>query len=40
MRNYYLYRHIRLDTNEVFYIGLSDQVKPYRKNSKERNKYS
>lgn len=33
----YLYKHIRLDTNEVFYIGISNQIKKYRKNSKERN---
>lgn len=27
MPNYYLYKHIRLDTNEVFYIGIGTQNK-------------
>lgn len=27
----YLYRHIRLDTNEVFYIGISKSVKNYKR---------
>ena len=30
MRTYYLYRHIRLDKNEVFYIGIGTiPLKPY-----------
>lgn len=37
MNNYYIYRHIRLDKNEVFYIGLGSKN---RFNSKfSRNKY-
>lgn len=37
MNNYYLYRHIRLDKNEVFYIGIGIKN---RFNSKfSRNKY-
>jgi hypothetical protein len=36
--NYLVYRHIRLDTNEVFYIGIgSDKNRPFSKFS--RNKY-
>lgn len=38
MNNYLLYRHIRLDKNEVFYVGISDnENRPYSKFS--RNKY-
>lgn len=37
MNNYYIYRHIRLDKNEVFYIGIGTKN---RFNSKfSRNKY-
>ncbi|MAX51413.1 MAG: hypothetical protein CMH22_05495 [Methylophaga sp.] len=28
-REYYLYRHIRMDTNEPFYIGMGTKVKKY-----------
>jgi len=35
----YIYKHTRLDTNEVFYIGVSTQKHKYRKNSKERNPF-
>ena len=34
-RNYYVYQHTRLDTNEVFYIGIS-KVKKYKR---ARDKY-
>lgn len=38
MNNYILYRHIRLDKNEPFYIGISDNYdRPFSKHS--RNKY-
>ena len=33
-----LYKHIRLDTNEIFYIGISNGLKrPY--STKDRNKH-
>ena len=32
-----VYRHIRLDKNEVFYIGIGNEKRPYTK--KSRNKY-
>lgn len=32
-----VYRHIRLDKNEVFYIGIGREKRPYSK--KDRNKY-
>lgn len=35
--NYYLYRHIRLDTNQVFYIGIGCGRRAYTKHS--RNKH-
>ena len=31
-----VYKHIRLDTNKVFYIGMGDEKRPY---SKRRNKH-
>ena len=38
MKKYYLYRHIRLDKNEPFYIGISSD-KGFRANDKKkRNK--
>ena len=36
MDNYYLYRHIRLDTNEVFYIGIGTGKRAYSKFSRNR----
>lgn len=36
MDNYYLYRHIRLDKNEVFYIGIGTKNRAYSKNSRNR----
>jgi hypothetical protein len=33
---YCLYRHIRLDKNEVFYIGIGNQKRPYSKFSRNR----
>jgi len=35
--NYYLYRHIRLDKNEVFYVGIGNSKRAYSKYS--RNPY-
>lgn len=37
MNNYLLYRHIRLDKNEPFYIGIGNEKRPYEK--RRRNKY-
>ena len=37
MSNYCIYRHIRLDTNEVFYIGIGSVKRPYQKY--KRNNY-
>lgn len=37
MNKYYVYKHIRLDTNEPFYIGKGTKYRPYAKNN--RNKY-
>lgn len=37
LNNYCVYRHIRLDTNEVFYIGVGNLKRPY--SLKSRNKY-
>jgi len=37
MNNKVVYCHIRLDTNEVFYIGIGDSKRPYIKSN--RNKY-
>jgi hypothetical protein len=38
--NFYVYRHIRIDTNEVFYIGKGNFRNYYRANStKSRNKF-
>lgn len=37
MNNYLLYRHIRLDKNEPFYIGIGNKKRPYEK--RRRNKY-
>lgn len=37
MKNYVLYRHIRLDNNEPFYIGIGNQKRPYEK--RRRNNY-
>lgn len=34
---YYLYQHIRNDTNEVFYVGIGDKYRPNEKSS--RNKF-
>jgi len=34
---YCIYRHVRLDDNSVFYIGIGDSKRPYSK--KSRNKY-
>ena len=28
----YLYKHIRLDTNEVFYVGIGGKYRPNQKN--------
>ena len=28
--NHYLYRHIRLDTNEVFYVGIGTKPKSFK----------
>lgn len=30
MNNYYIYKHTRLDTNEIFYIGIS-KTKNYKR---------
>ena len=30
-RDILIYRHIRLDTNEVFYIGIGNEKRPYTK---------
>jgi hypothetical protein len=27
--NIVVYRHVRLDTNEVFYIGIGNETRPY-----------
>lgn len=35
--NIVVYRHVRLDTNEVFYIGIGTQERPYKKSN--RNKW-
>lgn len=35
----YVYKHIRLDTNEVFYIGISSRNNKYRANSKWRSNF-
>lgn len=35
--NIYVYRHIRLDTNQVFYIGIGSKYRPFTKNN--RNKW-
>lgn len=37
MKTYVLYRHIRLDNNEPFYIGIGNQKRPYEK--RRRNNY-
>lgn len=45
---YFVYRHIRLDTNEVFYIGIGKKIENYnslkseyrRAFSKRRNKHN
>lgn len=37
LNNYCIYRHIRLDTNEIFYIGIGNLKRPY--SLKSRNKY-
>lgn len=37
MNNKVVYKHIRLDTNEVFYIGIGDKYRPYIKHN--RNKW-
>lgn len=34
-KNFYIYRHIRLDTNEVFYIGMGKNPKYYKSFEKE-----
>ncbi len=36
-KKYCVYRHIRLDTNKVFYIGIGNEKRPYIK--KDRNEY-
>lgn len=35
MGNYYLYRHVRLDTNEIFYVGVGTKIKKYNSHKKE-----
>lgn len=35
--NFYLYQHIRLDTNEIFYIGIGGKRRPY--DIKNRSKW-
>ena len=30
-RDILIYRHIRLDTNEVFYVGIGNEKRPYTK---------
>ena len=37
MSNKVVYRHIRNDTNNVFYIGIGNEKRPYRKDG--RNKH-
>ena len=37
MRWYYVYRHIRLDTNTVFYVGKGHAKRAYSKS--DRNRY-
>lgn len=37
MNKYLVYRHIRLDKNEPFYIGIGNEKRPYEK--RRRNKY-
>ncbi len=39
-RVYYLYRHIRLDTNEVFYIGLGTKLRNYSPSNEYIRAYS
>lgn len=34
MNNFCIYRHIRLDTNKVFYIGIGNSKRPYVKNTR------
>ncbi len=34
--NYCVYRHIRLDTNQVFYIGMGNEKRAYSKHSRNR----
>lgn len=37
-QNFYLYRHIRLDTNEVFYVGIGTKPKYYKQYEVEFNR--
>lgn len=34
--NTVVYRHVRLDTNEVFYIGIGTEKRPYRKDKRSK----
>lgn len=34
MGNYYVYSHIRLDTEKVFYFGSGSHLRPYKKNNR------
>ena len=38
MNDYYVYRHIRIDKDEVFYIGIGQSENRY-KSKHSRNKY-
>lgn len=41
MNNHILYRHIRLDKNEVFYVGIANNTtRPYSKHSRNRYWYN
>jgi hypothetical protein len=37
--NIVVYRHVRLDTNEVFYIGIGNEKRPFVKSKGHRNKW-
>jgi hypothetical protein len=38
-KKYCVYRHKRLDTNEIFYVGIGNKERPYKKYKSNRSKY-
>jgi len=38
-KKYCVYRHRRMDNNEIFYIGIGNEKRPYQKYKSNRNKY-